>query len=201
MYTEAQIKNIFRHKFQNKEFKFDKKKNQKFIEIVNANFESETGYIVYHNHHVTDERWYKENYEPLLGNQIDNIINLIKEDPDTRQAYIGMLVPDDYWNKEKICTIGMQVIYDKFNKKVDYIVNMRSNNVCEHTMDSLWQLSIFTQIVNRLIDELDKDIMPGHFYWNVGSLHIYEEDFIYLSDKTEIADEIKYNLSIGKKYV
>jgi thymidylate synthase len=180
MFNEKDIKNIFIDKFNNKEFKFDKKTNQNFIEIINANFISKTGYIVKHYHHITNEQWYIDNYEPLLGTQIDDVVNAIKNDPDTRQAYIGMLCPDKYQNGDKICTIGMQVIYNKFDKKVDYIVYMRSNNVCEYTMDSLWQCKIFTIILNRLISELDKDIRPGYLYWNVGSLHIYEEDFKYL---------------------
>ena len=188
--SETDIKKIFIEKYNNKDFKFDKRTNQKFIEIENAAFESNTGYIIYHNHHVTDEQWYIDNYEPLLGNQINSVIEAIKEDPDTRQAYIGMLCPDKYQNGDKICTIGMQVIYRKNDKKVDYIVYMRSNNVCEYTMDSLWQCNIFTRIINRLISEVDKDISPGYMYWNVGSLHIYEEDFKFLSDKTEIAEDI-----------
>jgi thymidylate synthase len=190
MLNEKDIKKILIDKFNNKEFKFDKKTNQKFIEIINANFISNTGFIVYHDHDVTDEQWYIDNYEPLLGNQIDNVIESIKNDPDTRQAYIGMLCPDKYNNGDKICTIGMQVIYNKFDKRVDYIVYMRSNNVCEYTQDSLWQCKIFTIILNRLISELDKDIKPGYLYWNVGSLHIYEEDFKYLSDETKIAKKI-----------
>ena len=64
--TEEDIKKELRRKYQNKEFKFDKRTNQKFIEIVNAHFDSVTGYIVYHDHHVTDEQWYIDNYEPLL---------------------------------------------------------------------------------------------------------------------------------------
>ena len=194
--TELDIKKIFRQKYQNKEFKFDKRTNQKFIEIENASFISETGYIVYHDHNVTDEQWYIDNYEPLLGNQIDNVVKLIKEDPDTRQAYIGMLIPERYHNGDKICTIGMQCIYRKDDKFLDYIVYMRSNNICEYTQDSLWQCKIFTIIINRLISELDKDIRPGFLYWNVGSLHLYEEDFKFLSDKTEIADEIKFSLNL-----
>lgn len=190
MLTENDIKQELIKKWQNKEFKFDKKTNQNFIEIINANFISDTGFIVYHDHNVTDEQWYIDNYEPLLGNQIDNVVESIKNDPDTRQAYIGMLCPDKYNNGDKICTIGMQVIYNKFDKRLGYIVYMRSNNVCEYTQDSLWQCKIFTIILNRLISELDKDIKPGYLYWNVGSLHIYEEDFKYLSDETEIAKEL-----------
>ena len=188
--NEKDIKKILIDKFNNKEFKFDKKTNQFFIEIINANFTSDTGFIVYHDHDVTDEQWYIDNYEPLVGDQIDIVVNTIKNDPDTRQAYIGMLHPEIYHIADKICTIGMQVIYNKSIKTVDYIVYMRSNNVCEYSMDSLWQCKIFTQIVNRLISELDKDIRPGFLYWNVGSLHIYEEDFKYLSDDTKIAQKI-----------
>ena len=190
MFNEKDIKEILRDKFNKKEFKFDKKTNQKFIEIINASFTSDTGFIVYHDHDVTNEQWYIDNYEPLLGDQINNVVEAIKNDPDTRQAYIGMLCPDKYQNGDKICTIGMQVIYNKFDKRVNYIVYMRSNNVCEYTQDSLWQCKIFTMIINRLISELDKDIRPGYIYWNVGSLHIYEEDFKYLSDDTKIAQKI-----------
>ena len=199
MLNEKDIKKILIDKFNNKEFKFDKRTNQKFIEIVNASFTSDTGFIVYHDHDVTDEQWYIDNYEPLLGTQIDDVIESIKNDPDTRQAYIGMLYPDKYQNGDKICTIGMQVIYNKFDKRVDYIVYMRSNNVCEYTQDSLWQCKIFTIIINRLISELDKDICPGKIYWNAGSLHIYEEDFKYLSDETKIAKQIiEYENHIGE---
>lgn len=199
MLNEKDIKKILIDKFNNKEFKFDKRTSQKFIEIVNASFTSDTGFIVYHDHDVTDEQWYIDNYEPLLDDQIDNVIEAIKNDPDTRQAYIGMLCPDKYQNGDKICTIGMQVIYNKFDKEVDYIVYMRSNNVCEYTQDSLWQCKIFTIIINRLISELDKDIRPGKIYWNAGSLHIYEEDFKYLSDETKIAKQIiEYENHIGE---
>ena len=187
MLTENDIKQELIKKWQNKEFKFDKKTNQKFIEIINASFISKTGYIVKHYHHITNEQWYINNYEPLLGTQIDDVVNAIKNDPDTRQAYIGMLCPDKYQNGDKICTIGMQCIYNKQQKRLDYIVYMRSNNVCEYSQDSLWQCNVFSKIVNRLISELDKDIRPGYIYWNVGSLHIYEEDFKYLSDNTKIA--------------
>lgn len=197
--TEEDIKKELRHKYQNKEFKFDKRTNQKFIEIVNAHFESVTGYIVYHDHHITNEQWYIDYYEPLLGNQIDNAIEAIKEDPDTRQAYIGMLIPDKYSNGDKICTIGMQFIYNKDTKQLDDIVYMRSNNVCEYSMDSLWQVKIYERVINRLISELDDNICPGHIYWNVGSLHLYEEDFKFLSDKTKIANEIKYLLNVSRK--
>lgn len=197
--TENDIKKILIDKYNKKEFKFDKRTNQNFIEIINASFISNTGYIVYHDHNVTDEQWYIDNYEPLLGNQIDNAVEAIKNDPDTRQAYIGMLYPEKYQNGDKICTIGMQCIYRKNDKRLDYIVYMRSNNVCEYSQDSLWHCKIFTMIINRLISELDKEILPGYMYWNAGSLHIYEEDFKYLSDETEIAKKcIEYEKLIGE---
>ncbi len=189
--TEENIKDLLLEKYNKGEFKFDEKKNQKYIEIVNANFISEIGYIFFHKHHVTNEQWYIDNYEPLLGNQIDDVVKAIKKDPNTRQAYIGMLVPKSYWrNKDKICTIGMQVIYNQENKTVDYIVNMRSNNACEYSQDSLWQTKIFTTIVNKLISEVDKDIRPGNMYWNVGSFHVYEEDFEYLINDMQVFKDL-----------
>ena len=201
--TELEIKEIFREKYKNKEFKFDKKTNQNFIEIVNASFISETGYIVYHDKCNRDENWYIDYYEPLVGDQINYIVEAIKNDPDTRQAYIAMIDPYKYHNYSdgKICTIGMQCIYRKNEKRLDYIVYMRSNNICDYTQDSLWQCKIFTIIINRLITELDKEISPGYMYWNAGSLHLYEEDFKYLSDDTQIAKElIEYNNHVNNLY-
>ena len=122
-----------------------------------------------------------------------------------------MLCPDKYQNGDKICTIGMQVIYRKNDKKVDYIVYMRSNNVCEYTMDSLWQCNIFTRIINRLISEVDKDISPGYMYWNLygelGRLEDLPEDME--SDITGnvsklgkgISDSFNPNLSVGNASV
>jgi hypothetical protein len=89
-------------------------------------------------------------------------------------------------------------IYNKDTKQLDDIVYMRSNNVCEYSMDSLWQVKIYERVINRLISELDDNICPGHIYWNVGSLHLYEEDFKFLSDKTKIANEIKYLLNVSR---
>ena len=46
MLTEKDIKKILIDKYNKKEFKFDKRTNQNFIEIINANFISNTGYTV-----------------------------------------------------------------------------------------------------------------------------------------------------------
>ena len=178
----SEIKNVLKQKLNSNEFKFDQLKQQKFIEIRNASFIVDTPNIVIHNHHVTDPQWYVDNYEPLMMDKLDGIVNKIKEDPDTRKAYIAMLDPDKYYNGEEICTIGMHVIYNKFNKTVSYIVYMRSNNVCEYTQDSIWQFKIFNKIIGKLQKNVDKDIRPGYMYWNAGSLHMYEEDFKFLSD-------------------
>ena len=47
--SEKEIKKLLKEKYNSKDFKFDTKTNQNFIELINANFESNTGYIVYIN--------------------------------------------------------------------------------------------------------------------------------------------------------
>lgn len=188
MYSEQEIKEIFRNKLTNNEFKFDKRTNQKFIEIINANFIANSQWIVYHNHITPPTlQWYEDFYMPLVGDQVDKVVNLIKNDYDTRQAYIGMIVPKRYHEGDMTCTIGMQAIYRSKDNKLDYIVYMRSNNVCQFTQDYKWQLSIWLDIIHKLEQELNHEINLGTMYWNVGSLHIYEEDFKFLSDDTKIA--------------
>lgn len=181
MYNEEDIKDILCQKFTNKEFRFDKRTNQRFIEIVNANFIAYSEYIVYHDRMIPSTmQWYEEFYDPHVGNQIDKVVELIKNDYDTRQAYIGMLVPEKYHDNDKICTIGMQAIYRDNDSTLDYIVYMRSNNVCQYTQDYKWQLSIWKKIIDKLSKELNKKIKFGNMYWNASSLHIYEEDFKFL---------------------
>lgn len=204
--TQQDIKNIFRQKLANNEFKFDKRTNQKFIEITNASFIAKSEYIVYHNHITPPSmQWYEDNYMPLVDNQIDEIVDIIKKDPDTRQAYIVMIDPKKFRSGDKICTIGMQAIYQKDENKLDYIVYMRSNNACEFTQDYSWQFFIWCEIANKLGTVINKEINLGNMYWNAGSLHIYEEDFEFLSDDTDIAkalQELEHMLheKIIKKY-
>ena len=186
MYSEKEIKEIFQNKLTNNEFKFDKRTNQKFIEIINANFIADSQWIVYHNHITPPTlQWYEDFYMPLVGDQVDKVVNLIKNDYDTRQAYIGMIVPKRYHEGDMTCTIGMQAIYRSKDNKLDYIVYMRSNNVCQFTQDYKWQLSIYKKILNKLNETLDKKIEFGNMYWNVGSLHIYEEDFKFLTENNK----------------
>lgn len=190
--TQESIKELFRQKLANEEFKYDQRTNQKFIEIVNASFIAKSGYIVYHNHITPPTlQWYEDNYMPLVDSQIDEIVDIIKKDPDTRQAYIVMIDPKKFRSGDKICTIGMQAIYQKDESKLDYIVYMRSNNVCEYSQDYSWQFFIWCEIANKLGTAINKEIHLGNMYWNAGSLHIYEEDFDFLSDDTDIAKALQ----------
>ena len=98
--------------------------------------------------------------------QFNENIWKLKNDKYSRQAilYLG--------NKDNntICTINMQMLISN-NNKLNWIVNMRSNNVIKYTTDYIWQNKIFSKACKLL------NIEPGIIYWNAGSMHVYEEDF------------------------
>lgn len=148
-------------------YRYDKKTKQNFVEIQNCHFIADSEYIVEHNKIIYDDEWYIDHYEPKLTlEQFNENIWKLKNDKYSRQAilYLG--------NKDNntICTINMQMLISN-NNKLNWIVNMRSNNVIKYTTDYIWQNKIFSKACKLL------NIEPGIIYWNAGSMHVYEEDF------------------------
>ena len=75
-----------------------------------------------------------------------------------------------------VCTTGMQMILDNDNK-LNWIVNMRSNNIIKYTTDYLWQNKWFDHARFILTQRMRIKIERGILYWNACSMHVYEEDF------------------------
>ena len=59
--SEKEIKKLLKEKYNSKDFKFDTKTNQNFIELINANFESKKTATNLHNVLT------RYGYEPLNG--------------------------------------------------------------------------------------------------------------------------------------
>ena len=110
-------------------------------------------------------------YGPRLIKQYDYILQLLKKDPDTRQAIMTVNnYHDDLHESLDIpCTLSLQLL--KRQGKLNMIVTMRSN-------DLLWgfpyDISNFTFLQECFAAELGVEV--GWYQHQVGSLHIYEKD-------------------------
>lgn len=154
------------------------------VEIQNAHFICDKSYII-DGLAVADIdlSWYEKNYDPIIdrGDQINNVVDKLVDDPYSRQAVICMASPEDHidGNPGYICTMYMQALLDGDTLK--YIVNMRSNDVARFPVDYKWQSLIYRRIVDELSAKTGKQVKMLPIEWNAGSLHIYEKDFKYLS--------------------
>ncbi|KAA3610497.1 MAG: thymidylate synthase [Calditrichaeota bacterium] len=105
-------------------------------------------------------------------NQIENIINILKTKPTTRQAVIQLFDAIDLVEKHKDvpCTSTLQFFIR--NQKLHLITNMRSNDAFLGLPHDVFT---FTMIQEIIASTLDYEL--GSYKHFVGSLHLYEKNF------------------------
>lgn len=105
-------------------------------------------------------------------NQWNWVVNLLKEDPDSRQAVMNINYSGDKLKKTKDfpCTIATQHFIN--DNKLDWITYMRSNDAYLGFRNDLY---CFTELQQRMADDLGVGL--GDYYHVAGSMHLYEKDF------------------------
>jgi thymidylate synthase len=115
-------------------------------------------------------------YSGENGNQYENVLNELRERPNSRRAIMIYTRPHMHYDykflgmNDFMCTNTVQYLIR--DDKLHALVNMRSNDVVYgYKNDFAWQQYVALQ----LCDELGIEF--GDIIWNVGSLHIYERHF------------------------
>lgn len=108
--------------------------------------------------------------------QWSDCINILKADPDSRQAVISIYRPSDCGAKTKDmpCTLSLQFLLR--NGHLDMITTMRSNDLW---FGGVYDLFCFTALQELMANALSKPgalVGLGYYYHNVGSLHLYERN-------------------------
>lgn len=104
------------------------------------------------------------------GNQIDRVVEQLRQKPSSRQAVVQLLRASDLstGQKDVPCTVALQFLVRE--DRVILIVFMRSNDI-------LWGLPhdvfAFTMLQEIVASELGHDV--GSYVHHVGSLHLYED--------------------------
>ena len=154
----------------------------------------------------TDDGYVNSNYgwcvfSPENGNgkmsQYDFALEQLKVNGinSGRQSIIYYSRPQMQWEwndgihakKDFTCTINTQHFLR--NDKLEYIVNMRSNDVIRglHCGDLPWHCYVYNKMfndINKWRDEIEdqsdmafQNCEMGTIYWNAASLHCYERDY------------------------
>ncbi len=111
-------------------------------------------------------------YGPRLfgvDNQVVEIINLLKEKPETRQAVIQIFDKKDLGKKDVPCTCSIQFL-SRANR-LHAFVYMRSNDAYRGLPHDIFA---FTMLQEYVAAETGHKL--GHYNHAVGSLHLYDED-------------------------
>lgn len=105
-------------------------------------------------------------------NQFQKAYELLKSDPDTRQATIAFFDPyKDYREtKDKPCTNLIRFMIR--NNKLNMTTFMRSNDIMKGTSYDIFNFTMLQEIMAGLLN-----IEVGIYNHIVDSLHIYESDF------------------------
>jgi thymidylate synthase len=111
-------------------------------------------------------------YGPQVIRQLPQIIELLRKDPDTRQAVLNIWQPLALQvpTKDVPCTLTWQFFIR--GGKLELHANMRSNDVW---LGLPYDLFNFTQVQRAVANELD--LACGDYVHHVGSLHLYEQHY------------------------
>jgi thymidylate synthase len=104
-------------------------------------------------------------------NQIDQVISLLREKPDSRKAVIQLFDAKDIIepHNDVPCTCVLQFLIR--NKKLNMIIYMRSNDVFLGLPHDVFCFTMIQEIIAR---SLSTDL--GYYKHSVGSIHLYEEN-------------------------
>jgi thymidylate synthase-like protein len=117
-----------------------------------------------------------------------NLINILKKEPHTRQAYLPIWFPEDLvaaeLGKRVPCTLGYHFIRRGHNLNITYYI--RSCDFFRHFRDDIYMAC---RLVYAILDQLKADknedwhhISAGNFSMHITSLHIWAKEYKLLND-------------------
>ena len=109
-------------------------------------------------------------YQWERNDQIDYVVNLLKNEPDTRQAVITILdmKEHDEFTYDTPCTTAIQ--FTIVNGRLDMCVTMRSNDLWYGFCNDQYQFSKLQQMVSRRLK-----IETGVYYHFAHNMHLYND--------------------------
>ena len=129
------------------------------------------------SHTYSERLWSKDLHTGIRYNiaDLNTLVEVLKKEPDTRQAYLPMFFPEDLTASlqgERVpCSLGWQFIIR--NNKLDIFYPMRSCDAMRHLHNDLY-------FANRLglwvVNKAGLDVEMGTLHFIATSLHCFEQD-------------------------
>lgn len=112
--------------------------------------------------------------------QLIDVVDLLAGDPYTRQAYLPVWFPEDTGggSKRAPCTIGYHFLMR--DGKLDINYHIRSCDLYKHFRNDLYltvRLLLWVLDKARSRNPDFKEVKPGHFLMQIGSLHLFKPDW------------------------
>lgn len=119
---------------------------------------------------------------------LNDVVKLLASDPYTRQAYLPIWFPEDTGggSKRAPCTIGYHFMMR--DNRLDINYHIRSCDFVRHFRDDLYLTArLLLWVLNecRKVDDRWNDVLPGKFIMQIGSLHIFRNDYMMLFGKRD----------------
>lgn len=126
---------------------------------------------------ISDHKGIKYGYGDLK-----DVVELLADDPLTRQAYLPIWFPEDTGGGDKRapCTIGYHFLIRDNRLHINY--HIRSCDFVRHFRDDLYlTLRLVQWVADRLVSlGRSEPLALGNFYMQIGSLHLFKNDYIKL---------------------
>lgn len=134
-------------------------------------------------HDLPTHRGVRHEYGDLM-----DLVKLLAEEPDTRQAYIPMFFPEDtgtVHRMRKPCSLGWGFIMR--NGKLDVTYYIRSCDFYRHLQDDIYMtVRLALWVLDRareLNPEVWGSVKPGTYLMSITSLHMFVNDLKMIQKK------------------
>lgn len=108
---------------------------------------------------------------------LDDLVELLKRSPLTRQAYLPIWFPEDTGATEGQrvpCSLGYHFMQRQGKLHCQY--TMRSCDFVRHFADDMYMAARLLQFVVGKLREAEHDVSVGNLHVNISSLHFFEGD-------------------------
>lgn len=116
---------------------------------------------------------------------LNDIIDRLRKNPYTRQAYLSIWHPEDQSNdkegKRVPCSLGFLFTYRDGNLDVNYMI--RSCDAVRHLRNDIYMASRLLQYVGNQIDQKLNTDKVGNLKMWIGNLHCFESDVYSINKK------------------
>ncbi len=129
------------------------------------------------SHTYSERMWSKDLHTGIRFEiaDLNTLVDVLKNEPDTRQAYLPMFFPEDLTASlqgERVpCSLGWHFIIR--NDRMDCMYPMRSCDAMRHLHNDLY---FANKLVLWVIEKTKLNVKPGVLHFIATSLHCFEQD-------------------------